>query len=403
MMTLSFGRRAALLLALGLLAMATVAYGQSETGTPAPAVPDAATVKVTEVVGGLNRPVYLTGAGDGSGRLFVVEQTGAIRVIQDGKLLPTPFLDLSDRISRDALQGGYTERGLLGLAFDPNYATNHNFYVDYTDLNGDTMIARYQVTGSDPNVADPASAKTILTQKQPFSNHNGGQLAFSPKNGYLYIGFGDGGSGGDPQGNGQNKGVWLGKILRIDVSKGDEPYAIPPDNPVTTDSTLAPEIWDLGLRNPWRFSFDAETGDLWIGDVGQSAWEEIDFEPANSPGGNNYGWNLMEGTHPYSSAPIPAGVTLVPPIFEYSHQEGIAVTGGYVYRGSAIPALQGVYLFSDWAFGTIWATTRDSSGNFQTTVLLPSKGNSISSFGQDDDHELYFTDYNGSVFRFDPL
>ncbi len=390
-----------LALGLALASMAAVVYGQSDATTRATA-PDATKVKLTEVVGGLSRPLYLTGAGDGSGRLFVVEQTGKIRIVQGGKLLPTPFIDLADTITREALQGGYTERGLLGLAFDPNFKTNHNFYVDYTDRNGDSAVARYQVTGSDPNVADPTSAKIILTQKQPFSNHKGGQLAFSPKNGYLYIGFGDGGSEGDPQGYGQNKSTFLGKILRIDVSSGDEPYAIPADNPVVRDPALAPEIWDYGLRNPWRFSFDAVTGDLWIGDVGQYLWEEIDFEPATSRGGNNFGWNLMEANHVYNNAQIPPDVTLIPPVFEYAHQQGISVTGGFVYRGSAIPELQGVYLFSDWGFGTIWATYRNTMGSLQTNVFMPSQGNFVSSFGQDDDHELYFTDYNGSVFRFDP-
>ncbi len=384
--------RAAALLSLA----AVIAKGKGYFDFPHGSAYDVWKVKTTQVGGNFLLPVAIASAGDGSNRLFVVEKAGIIKVMIDDKTLPTPFLDISSLVNSAS-----SERGLLGLAFDPQYRDNRRFYVDYTDVNGDTAVVRYQVTGSDPNVADPASASIILAQKQPYPNHNGGQLAFSPKNDYLYIGLGDGGSGGDPQGNGQNKGSLLGKILRIDVSKDDQPYTIPADNPVNRDPTFAPEVWDYGLRNPWRFSFDAATYDLWIGDVGQNAWEEVDFEPANSPGGNNYGWNLMEGTHPYGRTPVPAGVTLVPPIFEYSHQEGIAVTGGFVYRGAAIPALRGVYLFADYGFGTIWATQRQGD-QWQTDVFLAGTGHQISTFGQDEHDELYFADLKGQVFRFEP-
>jgi glucose/arabinose dehydrogenase len=354
-------------------------------------------VKTTRVGGAFTLPVAIANAGDGSNRLFVVEKAGVIRIIADGRTLPAPFLDIHTLI--DSVS---SERGLLGLAFDPNYKDNHRFFVYYTDVNGDTAVARYAVTGSDPNVADPTSGAIILRQKQPYPNHNGGQLAFSPKNGYLYIGLGDGGSGGDPMKNGQNKGTFLGKILRLDVSDSAKPYTIPADNPVSRDSAFAPEVWDYGLRNPWRFSFDAQTGDLWIGDVGQGAWEEVDFEPATSAGGNNYGWNIMEGTHPYNDATVPADANFVPPIYEYSHQEGIAVTGGFVYRGAKIPALDGVYLFGDYGFGTFWTTQR-SGGTWKTDVFLANSGHQISSFGEDEQHELYFADLKGQVFRFEPM
>jgi glucose/arabinose dehydrogenase len=354
-------------------------------------------VKLVPVIDGLNRPIYITGSGDGSNRLFVNEQGGKIWIIKDGEKSDTPFLDVSSLLSSDVFNGGYSERGLLGLAFSPDFKTNGIFFIDYTDVNGDTVIARYKVSADNPDVADPASATTFLTQKQPYANHNGGQLAFGLDS-YLYIAFGDGGSGGDPENRAQNLGTWLGKILRIDVS-GDS-YTVPADNPfVSTDGAL-PEIWAYGLRNPWRFSFDKQTGDLYIGDVGQNQWEEVDFQPAGDKGGENYGWNIYEGNHPYSGAAAPANMTL--PVAEYSHSEGIAVTSGYVYHGTKMPDLVGVYFYGDYGTGTIWSLYRDASGQWQSNYFMRNSGYTISSFGQGDDNELYIANYGGSILSFEP-
>lgn len=353
---------------------------------------------LVEVVSGLSRPLYLTHAGDGSGRLFIVEQSGQIQVLQDGELLNTPFLDVSDLISPQALSGGYTERGLLGLAFHPDYAQNGLFFINYTDRNGHTVIARYSVAADDPNRADPASAESLLYVTQPYSNHNGGHMEFGP-DGYLYVSLGDGGSGGDPDGNGQNPGALLGTILRLDINS-DEGYAIPDDNPFVGDETARPEIWAWGLRNVWRFSFDRATGDLYLADVGQNQWEEINFQPASSEGGENYGWNAYEGTHTYSGNQPASDVVM--PVLEYDHSSGAcSVTGGYVYRGEAIPALQGYYLYGDWCTGTIWAARPNDTGTWQTGISLES-GRPISSFGQDEAGELYLVDHGGAVLRFEP-
>ncbi|HYO88153.1 MAG TPA: PQQ-dependent sugar dehydrogenase [Candidatus Limnocylindrales bacterium] len=361
-----------------------------------PAQPDPASILFEPVVTSLVRPLYVTHAGDDSGRLFLVEQGGKIWVILDGQRLEQPFLDVSSLISPEATSpSGYSERGLLGLAFHPDYAANGRFFVNYTDLSGNTVVAGYQVSADDPNIANPDSAVTIFTAQQPYSNHNGGYLAFGP-DGYLYIGFGDGGSQGDPNNNAQNLGSPLGKILRIDIDTEDAPYAVPADNPfVSTDGSL-PEIWALGLRNPWRFSFDRDTGDLWIGDVGGSSWEEVNFQPAEWAGGANYGWNRMEGMHETGAGPVPADHIL--PVAEYSHGEGISIVGGYVYRGEAIPALQGVYLFGDFGSGTIW-TIVHSGDSFDMQTFIPSTGMTISSFGQDEAGDLYVVDYNGTLFR----
>jgi glucose/arabinose dehydrogenase len=283
------------------------------------------------------------------------------------------------------------------MAFHPNFAENGLFFVNYTDSNGDTQVVRYSVSANDPNQADPSSAVTILSAQQPFWNHNGGHLAFGP-DGYLYIGLGDGGSAGDPQGNGQNPRALLGKMLRIDVN-GDAPYSVPEDNPFVNDPNYAPEIWALGFRNPWRYSFDRATGDLYIADVGQDEWEEVNFQPANSPGGENYGWNIYEGSHPYSGQT--ATENLVMPIAEYNHSQGISISGGYVYRGEAIPDLQGVYLYGDWGSGRIWTAYRDENGAWQATQFMET-GSAISSFGEDEQGELYLVDYSGRVLRFEP-
>jgi glucose/arabinose dehydrogenase len=345
------------------------------------------------IAGELDRPVYLTHAGDGSGRLFIVEKPGRIRIVKDGDLLPDPFLDITDRTRSTG-----NEQGLLGLAFDPQYRTNGRFFVDYIDLNGNTVVARYLVSADNPDKADPASGAAILRVNQPYANHNGGDLVFGP-DGYLYIGMGDGGSAGDPLGNGQRLDTLLGKLLRIDVRS--DPYAIPPDNPFLGRAGARPEIWAYGLRNPWRFSFDRATGDLYIGDVGQDAYEEIDFQPAGSAGGQNYGWNIMEGLHPYKGGDT-AG--LVPPVAEYSHDGGnCSVTGGYVYRGTRIPPLQGTYLFGDYCTGTIWVLRRIAGEWRMADWSGFSFGFPISSFGEDESGELYILDYKaGAAFIFEP-
>ncbi len=354
--------------------------------------------RLVEVAKGFTRPLFVTAAGDGSNRLFVVDQDGKIWIIADDTRLSTPFLDISGLVSQEALGSGYTERGLLGLAFDPAYSQNGRFFINYTDRSGNTVVARYTVSPDDPNLADPNSAVSLMYVQQPYANHNGGNMIFGP-DGYLYISFGDGGSGGDPQGNAQNLSTLLGSLLRIDVS-GDEGYTIPADNPFVGDSNARPEIWAWGLRNAWRFSFDRETGDLLLADVGQNNWEEIDFQPANSPGGQNYGWNAYEGTHVYSGRP--AASDAVGPILEYSHSSGrCSVTGGYVYRGTQIPGLQGYYFYGDWCTGTIWVAHPNATGQWEATVSLES-GRHISSFGEDEAGEMYVVDQDGTVLRIEP-
>jgi glucose/arabinose dehydrogenase len=346
------------------------------------------------VATGLSNPIGLVDAKDGSGRLFVVLQGGQIRVIDDTGVRATPFLNLGALVSTGS------ERGLLGLAFHPDYESNGRFFVDYTDSAGNTVVARYQVS-ADPNVADPATAHTVLTVVQPASNHNGGQLQFGP-DGLLYIGMGDGGGAGDPDDNGQRIDVLLGKLLRIDVDSA-EPYAIPPDNPFVGVPAARPEIWAYGLRNPWRFSFDRVTGDLFIADVGQSAREEIDFEPRGAGGGLDYGWDVEEGSLCYDPDPgePPCGDPgLVRPVLEYDHSLGCSVTGGFRYWGSAYPHLRGWYLYGDYCSGRIWGAT-NTSGSWIAHELLLS-GLSIASFGEDANGELYVVDRDatsGTIYR----
>lgn len=381
---------------LSLFVILSAVNSQDEPTTTRSAPPDPSLVQLVEVATGFDRPLALVSPPDGSGRLFVVQQSGRIRIVENGGYKAPPFLDLTRVISQEVFSGGYTERGLLGMAFHPDFAENGFFFVNYTDVNGHTQVVRYSVAAANPDQADPASAVTILTVQQPYWNHNGGNLVFGP-DGYLYIGLGDGGSQGDPQGNAQNPAALLGKMLRIDVD-GGEPYSIPADNPFVNDPNYAPEIWALGLRNPWRYSFDRATGDLYIADVGGNAWEEINFQPADSAGGENYGWNLYEGSHPYSqNASLD---NLVMPIAEYSHALGITVVGGYVYRGEAIPDLQGVYLYGDWGSARIWAAYRDESGVWQSNEFMQTR-HAISSFGEDEQGELYLVDYTGSVLRFE--
>jgi glucose/arabinose dehydrogenase len=294
------------------------------------------------VASSLSYPVQVTHPGDDTDRLFIVEQSGKIKIVANGNILSQPFLNIQSLIFFEG------ERGFLGLAFHPHYETNGFFYVNYTRAgDGATVIARYHVS-ADPNIADPNSALIIIVIPQPYSNHNGGQVAFGP-DGYLYIGMGDGGSGGDPNNYAQNIEILLGKMLRINVDSG-LPYTVPSDNPFVGKAGMD-EIWALGLRNPWRFSFDSATGDLYIGDVGQAIWEEVDFQAAGTPGGVNFGWRCREGAHPYSSLP-PCNdanflATLRDPITEYNHSEGYSITGGFVYNGTAYPSMQGYYFFAD--------------------------------------------------------
>ena len=350
----------------------------TETPATTTTFPDSNAYTWQMIISGLQRPVDLQ--PDGSGRLFVIEKAGRIRIIENDQLIETPFLDITDRVGSNG-----NEQGLLGLAFHPQYAQNGRFFVNYTDNNGHDVIARFQVS-SDPNIAEPNSEVKLLNVDDPFPNHNGGVLAFGP-DGYLYAGLGDGGSQGDPFGNAQNTGVLLGKILRLDVDSA-EPYAVPSDNP------FGNEVWAYGLRNPWRLSFDKLTNDLYIGDVGQNTWEEIDFLPTGSPGGTNFGWNFREGAHDYKGGG-PEG--MVDPVAEYSHAEGgCSVTGGYVYRGS-MPEWNGIYLYGDYCTGMIWGLIHSDSG-WQSQLLFDLDV-TITSFGQDEAGELYLLSDSGGVFR----
>jgi glucose/arabinose dehydrogenase len=346
-------------------------------------------VTLEPVANGLTNLVSVAHAGDS--RLFITLQAGLVMIHDGTRVLPEPFLDIRNLV----LSGG--ERGLLSIAFHPHYAQNGLFYVNYTNLGGHTVVARYSVSSLNPNRADPSSALTILTINQPFANHNGGQLQFGP-DGYLYIGMGDGGSGGDPGNRAQNGSELLGKMLRIDVDSAS-PYAVPPSNPFVGTPGVRPEIWSYGLRNPWRFSFDRVTGDLWIADVGQGTWEEVDFQPVTSIGGENYGWRRMEGTHCFNPSTNCNTGNLVLPVIEYNHSVGCSVTGGYVYRGTRSPRLVGLYIYGDFCSGRIFGATRNSSGVVTTQQLLDVTFN-ISTFGEDVTGEVYVGDYsNGILYR----
>jgi glucose/arabinose dehydrogenase len=349
-------------------------------------------VELQQIASGLNRPVAITHAGDN--RLFIVLQGGTI-VIHDGtSLLPGTFLDITSLIGDSS-----NEKGLLGLAFHPRYAENGFFFVNYTDTNGNTVVARYTVPAGTPNRADPSTARVILRVNQPFANHNGGQLQFGP-DGYLYIGMGDGGSGGDPGNRAQNLNELLGKMLRIEVDSGS-PYAIPPSNPFIGRAHVRPEIWASGLRNPWRFSFDRATSELYIADVGQGEREEINLQPATSIGGENYGWRLMEGQQCFNPSTNCNNGSLILPIIDYGHDEGCSVTGGYVYRGARYPRLQGLYVYSDYCTGTIWGASRNEAGTWSSRVLLDTS-HQVSTFGEDAAGELYVARHSatsGAVFR----
>ena len=362
-------------------ASAAVAAGPVSTATTALSrAVTAPAVRLQKLPQTFTKPVYLTAAPGDASRLFVVEKTGKIVIVQNGARLAKPFLDITSKVST----GG--EQGLLSMAFDPQYASNGRFYVDYTNVNGDTRVVRYAVSKGDPNVANAGSGRTVLSVHQPYSNHNGGQLQFGP-DGRLYVGLGDGGSEGDPNHYGQNHSALLSKILRLNVNV----------------SPVKVKKYAMGLRNPWRFSFDARTGALWIGDVGQDKWEEVDYLRPGAPAGANFGWSAYEGTHVYNSA-IAASVkksSLTWPVTQYSHSVGNAVTGGYVYRGTAIPALRGFYIFADFASGRVWAM-KGPGGARSALSGADGQVSQISSFGQDANGELYVVSLAGSVYKIVP-
>lgn len=359
------------------------------TASPAPVVslpnaaafPDPALYAWQTIASGFERPVDIQNAGDGSGRLFVIEKAGRIRTLQDGGALSVPFLDITDRVGSEG-----NEQGLLGLAFHPRYAENGFFYVNYTGKDGNTVIARFQASPV-LGLADPASESVLLRVEQPFRNHNGGALVFGP-DGYLYAGLGDGGSSGDPYGNAQNLDSLLGKILRLDVDSG-EPYAIPPQN------ASGSEVWAYGLRNPWRVAIDRPSGDVYIADVGQDKWEEINVVSASAPGPLNFGWDYREGDHYFRGFP-PFGLELIPPVAEYGHDQGCSVTGGMVYRGS-MPEWQGIYLYADYCRGTVWGLL-NADGQWQARALFEAEV-SVTSFGQDEQGEVYLAGDGGEILR----
>lgn len=337
---------------------------------------------------GANVPVGIYNCGDH--RLFLLEQNQAdIEIIDTTGQYIGKFLDLSSLAST----GG--ERGLLGLAFHPDYQTNGYFFVNYTNTAGNTVVARYSVS-ADANIADANSAVTVLTITQPYSNHNGGHIAFGP-DGYLYIGMGDGGSGGDPEARSQNPLTLLGKMLRIDVDA--LPYSIPESNPYFGQSDTLPEIWALGVRNPWKFSFDRNMGDMWMGDVGQNQWEEINFEPAASTGGYNWGWRCYEGNATYNTNGCGAMANYDFPVKVHAHNEGFcSITGGVVYRGAAYPALQGIYLYSDFCDGDIFSLVPNGSGGFEGSNLVAA-GGSVVAFGEDASGEVYIAKTSNVIYK----
>lgn len=349
-------------------------------------------IKLISLANGFIKPLDIVNIGDE--RLFVVSQPGVIYLMDTlGNKNPTPFLDINDSVINSG-----NERGLLGLAFHPNYAQNGYFYVNYIGNDGNSRISRFQVS-TDPNVADKSSEQILLNVTQPYTNHNGGCLKFGP-DGYLYAGFGDGGSGGDPQANAQNPKKMLGKMLRLDVDNGS-PYSIPPDNPFINNSDTLPEIWTLGWRNPWRFSFDKLTGDLWVGDVGQDTWEEIDMEPAGSKGGKNYGWRCYEGNAVFNPANCGPKESYVFPVWAFDQNSGdCSVTGGYVYRGSRYPGLYGKYIYLDYCSCKIHALYKDNTGNYTDKLLADLTNQDYSGFGQDGNGELYVAGLStGNIFK----
>jgi glucose/arabinose dehydrogenase len=372
-----------------------VVIGAGSCGSAArPNLPTGEGVRLLEIASGLSFPLYLTAPTGDLSRLFIVEKTGGIRIVKDGTLLPEPFLDISGQVS------GGMEQGLLGLAFPPDYASSGRFVVHYTDNAGNTRLSVFQVSVN-PDIADASSEQVILTADQPAPNHNGGQVSFGP-DGFLYLGLGDGGGSNDPQGRGQDLSELLGSILRVDVQSGTS-YTVPADNPfVGQQPATRPEVWSYGLRNPWRFTFDRANGDLYIADVGQNDFEEIDVAPAANGGGKgvNYGWSIMEGDRCLGGGQC--GQTgLVLPTFQYSHPEGCSVIGGYVYRGSALPALQGLYFFGDFCHGWVHSF-RFSSGTATELTNWPTlrTASTLTSFGEDAAGEQYVLESSGRVSRF---
>jgi glucose/arabinose dehydrogenase len=356
-------------------------------------------IRTEMLANGFTSPVLALSPPGDLERVFVVEQNGRIRIVENGSVLSTPFLDIQGQVRHSG------EQGLLGLAFHPSYSQNGYFFVNYSNNSGNNVIARIQVS-SNPNVADASTETQVISLNQPYSNHNGGMIAFGP-NGYLWIGTGDGGSGGDPGNRAQNPQNLLGKMLRIDVDT--LPYTIPPSNPFVSDAGTLDEIWALGVRNPWRFSFDKESGDLWIADVGQNAWEEINIEMSGDSGGRNYGWRLMEGNHCYNPSNCnQAGLTL--PIKEYGHNAGYSITGGYAYRGGQMAKMHSRYFYADYGTNKIWSLRWDGTAvvDFQdhTSELTRPNGQpirSISGFGQDGAGEVYICSLTGGqIFRIVP-
>jgi glucose/arabinose dehydrogenase len=367
-----------------LVIAAACSGGPSDGGPPA----GETRIRLQQVASGLQSPVHLTAPANDA-RLFIVEQPGRIRIVQNGALLPTPFLDIAAKVSA----GG--ERGLLSVAFHPQYASNGIFYVNYTDARGDTRIERYRVS-ADPGRADPATAELVLTIAQPFSNHNGGLAAFGP-DGKLYIGMGDGGGGGDPEETGQDPLRLLGKLLRIDVDAA-RPYAIPAGNPYAGGTNPLPEIWASGLRNPWRFSWDRTANLLYMADVGQNRLEEINVVPA-AQAGVNYGWDVMEGSDCFEPSTGCDRTGKVAPVAEYTHSDGCSITGGFVYRGQDIPALRGQYFYADYCQGWIRSFRyADGAATDARSWEVENVGN-ISSFGEDARGELYVIAHGGAIYK----
>ncbi len=353
---------------------------------------DTAHYGLTTIATGFVNPDSVVPSPDGSGRLFVTELAGRVRIIDHQTVRPVPFLDITEKV-KTATEG----QGLYDIAFHPDYVKNGYFYVSYVALNGEALLARYQVSAADPNSADPNSEEIVLAVQHPHDFHYGGQIQFGP-DGFLYYSMGDGGSAGDKEGNAQNKASLLGSIMRLDMDHGD-PYTIPPGNPFATDPAARPELWAKGLRNPWRFSFDQATGDLYIADVGQDRYEEIDFAPANDPGGENYGWNRYEGNYEYKGGSR-TGLTF--PVIAYTHGDGnCSITGGYTYWGNALPELRGKYIFGDYCSGLIWALTH--TGQRWSMAPLLKARLSITSFGQDVNGEILVVDAaSGSIFLLGP-
>ncbi len=341
---------------------------------------------------GLENPVHITYANNSSERIYVVEQAGRIRIIESGQLLAIPLLDISDRVWH---QG---EQGLLSVAFPPTYPSTDHFFVYYTNVKGDNLVAQYSLLPGSDTQADPSTERSILYFSHPEQrNHNGGQIAFGP-DGYLYIGTGDGGGANDPLMNAQNPNSLLGKLLRIDVQSSDQSYSLPKDNPFINKENYQSEIWAMGLRNPWRFSFDRKTGDLYIADVGQNKYEEVNFQPASSSGGENYGWNIFEGFHCFKALTC-NDTALSSPIAEYSHDDGnCSITGGYIYRGQSYPAMEGIYFLADFCSHQILGL-KNIAGKWVLETLVQND-HAIASFGQDKAGELYLADYNtGMVYQ----